>query len=165
MGLVSPAPAESGDPKPTNQNTAREGERRASEDPTNRLARLIAARAIAAAVNPGPKLTLFAACLAVLGAGWWFYREDAGDRGERTISSASAGEVLTEQFMEKQRRRNAELEQELKLLVQEERARAKEFEEQLAARRRLPPVQQPTTSPAAAIDSTNATPVYRPPEK
>ena len=72
--------------------------------------------------------------------------------------------------MEKQRRRNAELEQkfeqELKLLAQEERARAKEFEEQLAARRRQPPaVEQPTTSRAAAIDSPNATPVYRPPEK
>jgi hypothetical protein len=78
---------------------------------------------------------LAAGCLAMLAAGWLFYRDDAGDRGERTISSASDGEVLTEQFMEKQRRRNAELEQELKLLAQEERARAKEFEEQLSARR------------------------------
>ena len=115
--------------------------------------------------------------------------------------------------MEKQRRRNAELEQELKLLAQEERARAKEFEEQLsahqndqqllaeerqrskgleeqlasrqndqqslaqartrskeleqqlAASRQLPPVQQPTNSPAAANDSPNATPVHRPPDE
>ena len=72
---------------------------------------------------------LTAGCLAMLAAGWLFYRDDAVDRGEGTISSASDGEVLTEQFMEKQRRRNAELEQELKLLAQEERARAKEFEE------------------------------------
>jgi hypothetical protein len=77
---------------------------------------------------------LTAGCLAMLAAGWLFYRDDAVDRGEGTISSASDGEVLTEQFMEKQRRRNAELEQELKLLAQEERARAKEFEEQLSAR-------------------------------
>ena len=172
MAPVSPTPAESGNPKPgrsTSQDTAREGDRKASADPLDRLDLNLALFAGGADPDPlpprWPKLALFATCVAALAAGWLFYRDDAVDRGEGTISSASDGEVLTEQFMEKQRRRNAELEQELKLLVQEERARAKEFEEQLAARRRLPPVQQPTTSPAAAIDSTNATPVYRPPEK
>jgi hypothetical protein len=229
MAPVSPKPEESGNPKParsTSQDTAREADRKA------RLERIQALLADRADLDPlpqrWPKLALFAACLAVLAAGWWFYRDDAGDRSERTIPPALADEApprpkeamkpaeldeplqqaewllkTFEELLENERRRTAELEQKLAIrerdgqLLAQERARTKELEEQrskeleeqlaarqtdqqslaqararineleqqLAASRQLPPVQEPTTSPAAAKDSRNAAPVYRPPDE
>src|SRR5260370_24224937 len=221
MARVAPTRAESGKPKPgrsTSQDAAREGDRKASADPLDRLDPILALLAGGADPDPlqrrWPKFALFAACLAVLAAGWWFYRNDAGDRIARIISSvltvpakpkqamkpaeldgAQQAELLSrtyEELLAKERSISAELEQKLatrekdgQLLVLE-RARTKELEEQLGARqndqqllaqararikelelqltasRQLPPVQQPTTSTAAANDSRDATPVYRP---
>jgi hypothetical protein len=108
-----------------------------------------------------PKITLIAACLAVPAAGWWFYGHDAGRQGDETIPpGARAGEAPAQQAakpaelrqalqqaewlstayresLEKERRRNTELEQELAndhQLLAQERERSKGIEQQLAAR-------------------------------
>src|SRR5260370_42015473 len=123
MAPVSPTPAESGKPKPgrsTSQDTAREGDRKASADPLDRLDPILALLAGGADPDPlprrWPKFILFAACLAVLAAGWWFFRSDAGDRIARTISS-----VLTVPAKPKQAMTPAELDgaQQAELLAKE----------------------------------------------
>ena len=106
-----------------------------------------------------PKITLIAACLAVPAAGWWFHGHDAGRQGDETIppgARASEAPAQLEQAakpaelkqaewlstayresLEKERRRNMELEQELandRQLLAQERDRSKGLEEQLAAR-------------------------------
>jgi hypothetical protein len=106
-----------------------------------------------------PKITLIAACLAVPAAGWWFYGHDAGRQGDETIQpGAPAGEPPAQleqaakpadlkqaewlstayrESLEKERRRNMELEQELAndhQLLAQERERTKGLEAQLAAR-------------------------------
>jgi len=144
----------------------REGDRKTSADPLDRLDPILALLAGGADPDPlprrWPKFALFAACLAVLAAGWWFYRSDAGDRIARTISAvltvpakpkqamkpaeldgAQQAELLSrtyEELLAKDRSIIAELEQKLatrekdgQLLVLE-RARTKELEEQLSAR-------------------------------
>jgi len=100
MTSVLSAPVELGNPKPglsASQGAAREGNRKAKAglpDSFDLLGGLLAARADQ---NPlprrWPKLALFAACLAVLAAGWWFYRDDAAHRSEGMIPPALAGEV------------------------------------------------------------------------
>jgi hypothetical protein len=76
-----------------------------------------------------------------------------------------------QQLLAEERQRSKELEEQLATRQNDQqslaqaRTRIKELEQQLAASRQLPPVQQPTTSPAAANDSRNATPVYRPPDE
>jgi len=171
MAPVSPTSAESDNPKPkpgrsASQDTAREGGRKASPDPLDKLDPILALLAGGADPDPlprrWPKFALFAACLTVLAAGWWFYRNDAGGRIERTIRSvltvpakpnqamkpaeldgAQQAELPSrtyEELLAKERRIVAELEQKLatrekdgQLLVLE-RARTKELEEQLSAR-------------------------------
>ncbi len=169
MAPASPTSAESGNPKPgrsPSQNTAREGDRRASADPLDRLDPILTLLAGGADPDPlprrWPKFALFAACLAVLAAGWWFYRNDAGDRSEGTLppvltvpakpkqamkpaelDGAQQAELPSrtyEELLAKERSTSAGLEQKLaprekdgQLLVLE-RARTKELEEQLATR-------------------------------
>jgi hypothetical protein len=171
MAPVSPTSAESDNPKPkpgrsASQDTAREGGRKASPDPLDKLDPILALLAGGADPDPlprrWPKFALFAACLTVLAAGWWFYRNDAGGRIERTIRSvltvpakpnqamkpaeldgAQQAELPSrtyEELLAKERRIVAELEQKLatrekdgQMLVLE-RARTKELEEQLSAR-------------------------------
>jgi hypothetical protein len=93
MAPVSSASVELGNPRPglyASQGTAREG-------PPNSFDLFQALLAARADQDPlprrWPKLALFAACLAVLAAGWWFYRDDAGYRSARMIQPALAGEV------------------------------------------------------------------------
>src|SRR5258708_1262022 len=97
MARVAPTAAEFGNPKPsraTSQDTAWEGDRKASGDPFERFDSILAQLAgRAAPPQRWPKRALFAACVAVLAAGWWFYRDDAGHRSERTIAPALAGEI------------------------------------------------------------------------
>ena len=106
-----------------------------------------------------PKITLIAACLAVAAAGWWFYGRDAWRQGEETIPpGARAGEAPAQleqaakpaelkqaeflstayrESLEKERRRNMELKQDLandQQLLAQERERSKGLEQQLAAR-------------------------------
>ncbi len=170
MAPASPTSAESGNPKPgrsPSQDTAREGDRRASADPLDRLDPILTLLAGGADPDPPPrrwpKFALFAACLAVLAAGWWFYRNDAGDRREGTLppvltvpakpkqamkpaelDGAQQAELPSrtyEELLAKERSTSAGLEQKLatrekdgQLLVLE-RARTKELEEQLSARK------------------------------
>jgi chemotaxis protein histidine kinase CheA len=169
MAPVSSTSARPGNPKPgrsPSQNTAREGDRKASADPLDRLDPILALLGGGADPDPPPrrwpKFALFAACLAVLAAGWWFYRNDAGDRSEGTLPSvltvpakpkqamkpaeldgAQQAELPSrtyEELLAKERSTSAGLEQKLatrekdgQLLVLE-RARTKELEEQLSAR-------------------------------
>src|SRR5258708_39173926 len=84
-------------PKPgrsKSQDTAWEGDRKASADPFDRFDSILA-QLVGGAAPPQrwPKRALFAACVAVLAAGWWFYRDDAGHRSETTIPPALAGEI------------------------------------------------------------------------
>ena len=106
-----------------------------------------------------PKITLIAACLAVAGAGWWFYGDDAERwfygqdaerQGDETISpGVQAGEAPAKleqaakptelkqaeflsaayrEALEKERRRNTELEQDSAndhQLLAQERERSK----------------------------------------
>ena len=115
-----------------------------------------------------PKITLIAACLAVAGAGWWFYGDDAERwfygqdaerQGDETISpGVQAGEAPAKleqaakptelkqaeflsaayrEALEKERRRNTELEQDSAndhQLLAQERERSKGLEQQLSAR-------------------------------
>ena len=106
-----------------------------------------------------PKITLIAACLAVAAAGWWFYGRDAWRQGEETIPpGARAGEAPAQleqaakpaelkqaeflstayrESLEKERRRNMELKQDLandQQLLAQDRERTKGLEQQLAAR-------------------------------
>ena len=114
-----------------------------------------------------PKIAMIAASLAGLAAAWWFYGEDAGSGGDRAISAAAlasedsaaptqitkqaepepklqrAAELLAKAYqevLEQERRRSMELEQELaarqndQQLLTRERERTKELEEQLVAR-------------------------------
>jgi len=171
MAPVSPTSAESDNPKPrpgrsASQDPAREGNGKARPDPLDKLDPILAMLAGGADPDPlprrWPKFALFAACLTVLAAGWWFYRNDAGGRIERTIRSvltvpakpnqamkpaelngAQQAELPSktyEELLAKERSIVAELEQKLatrekdgQLLVLE-RARTKELEEQLSAR-------------------------------
>ena len=163
MARVSPASAESDNPKPkpgrsASQGAAREGDRKASLDPLDKLDPILALLAGGPDPDPlprrWPKFALFAACLAVLAAGWWFYRNDAEGRIERTIRSVLTVPAKPKQAMKpaeldgaqqaellaKERSIIAELEQKLatrekdgQLLVLE-RARTKELEEQLSGR-------------------------------
>jgi len=102
---------------------------------------------------------LIAACLAVAAAGWWFYGHDAGRQGDETIPPGTrAGDAPAQleqaakpaelkqaewlstayrESLEKERRRNMELEQGLandQQLLAQERERSKGLEQQLAAR-------------------------------
>ena len=165
MARVSPTSAESDNPKPkpgrsASQDTSRGGDRnrKASLDPLDKLDPILALLAGGADPDPRPrrwpKFALFAACLAVLAAGWWFYRNDAEGRIERTIRSVLTVPAKPKQAMKpaeldgaqqaellaKERSIIAELEQKLatrekdgQLLVLE-RARTKELEEQLSGR-------------------------------
>ena len=171
MAPVSPTSAKSDNPKPrpgrsASQDPAREGNGKARPDPLDKLDPILAMLAGGADPDPlprrWPKFALFAACLTVLAAGWWFYRNDAGGRIERTIRSvltvpakpnqamkpaelngAQQAELPSktyEELLAKERSIVAELEQKLatrekdgQLLVLE-RARTKELEEQLSAR-------------------------------
>src|SRR6266481_4662774 len=106
-----------------------------------------------------PKIMLMAACLAVAAAGWWFYGHDAGRQGDETIPPGTrAGDAPAQreqaakpaelkqaewlstayrESLEKERRRNMELEQGLasdQQLLAQERERSKGLEQQLAAR-------------------------------
>ena len=115
-----------------------------------------------------PKITLIAACLAVAGAGWWFYGDDAERwfygqdaerQGDETLSpGVQAGEAPAKleqaakptelkqaeflsaayrEALEKERRRNTELEQDSAndhQLLAQERERSKGLEQQLSAR-------------------------------
>jgi chemotaxis protein histidine kinase CheA len=171
MAPVSPTSAESDNPKPkpgrsASQDTPRVGDRKASPDPLDKLDPILALLAGGADPEPlprrWPKFALFAACLAVLAAGWWFYRNDAGGRIERTIRSvltvptkpnqavkpteldgAQQAELPSrtyEELLAKERSIVVELEQKLATrekdgqLLALERARTKELEERLSAR-------------------------------
>jgi chemotaxis protein histidine kinase CheA len=171
MAPVSPTSAESGNPKPkpgrsASQDTARQGDRKASPDPLDKLDPILALLAGGADPDPlprrWPKFALFAACLAVLAAGWWFYRNDTGGRIERTIRSvltvpakpnqamkpaeldgtqqAELPSKTYDELLAKERSVVAALEQKLEIrekdgqLLVLERARTKELEEQLSAR-------------------------------
>jgi chemotaxis protein histidine kinase CheA len=171
MAPVSPTSAEFDNPKPkpsrsASQDTERVGDRKASPDPLDKLDPIFALLAGGADPDPlprrWPKFALFAACLAVLAGGWWFYRNDAGGRIERTIRSvltvpakpnqavkpadldgAQQAELPSrtyEELLAKERSIVAELEQKLATrekdgqLLALERARTKELEERLSAR-------------------------------
>ncbi len=167
----------------TKQETAR-------EDPSERLARLQAMLATRAEPEPRPqrwpKLALVGACLAALAAGWWVYRDNAGDRSERTIAPALAGEVPADRLLEQERKRNADLERQLasrekddSSLVQEQ-ARTKDLKEQLAmrqndeqslteARERIKALEQQVATskqppPLPVPQPAAAEPVFLPPE-
>jgi len=171
MAPVSPTSAEFDNPKPkpsrsSSQDTERVGDRKASPDPLDKLDTIFALLAGGADPDPlprrWPKFALFAACLAVLAGGWWFYRNDAGGRIERTIRSvltvpakpnqamkpaelngAQQAELPSktyEELLAKERSIVAELEQKLATrekdgqLLALERARTRELEERLSAR-------------------------------